>query len=231
MEEDASRAIVVGVDEAGRGSLVGEMIVAAFAVEEGKLETLKSMGVDDSKKLTPKARERLYWELSRHGRFVVVPVKPFEIDRRNLNELTVEAILKALKVLKRIISGSPVARIVIDKFGGAYKIGFRVRGLGYHAPVIVEEGADSKYVEVAAASIIAKYVRDARLSVLRRMYGVEGSGYPSDPRTVSWVLNAVKSGFRPPIIRYSWSTLKGTEVYVEKSRRGRRARTLDEFLG
>ncbi len=228
---DKSETVVVGVDEAGRGSLVGEMMVSAFAVEKDKLGLLRDLGVDDSKKLTPRVRERLYWELARIGYFVVIPVRPSEIDSRNLNELTAEAIVNALKILRGRIGHVAVERIVIDKFGGMHGIGFRIRRLGYHAPVIMEEGADAKYLEVAAASIIAKYVRDARIEVLRKMYGVEGSGYPSDPRTVSWVLKVVSSGSRPPIIRYSWSTLKGTEAYVKKGRAKLRTRTLDEFLG
>lgn len=228
---DESEAVVVGVDEAGRGSLVGEMIVSAFAVEKSKLSILRDLGVDDSKKLTPKTREKLYWELVKLGKFVVVPVKPHEIDERNLNELTADAVVSALKLLRSRLACASVERIVIDKFGGIHGIGFRIRRLGYHAPVIMEEGADAKYLEVAAASIIAKYIRDARIEVLRRMYGVEGSGYPSDPRTVSWVLKVINSGSRPPIIRYSWSTLKGTEAYVKKGRTKLRTRTLDEFLG
>lgn len=228
---DEHETVVVGVDEAGRGSLVGEMIVSAFAVEKSKLNTLRELGVDDSKKLTPKARERLYWELAKIGKFVVVPVKPHEIDERNLNELTADAVVRALRMLRNKLVQAPVERIVIDKFGGMHGIGFRIRRLGYHALVIMEEGADAKYLEVAAASIIAKYVRDARIEVLRRMYGVEGSGYPSDSRTVSWVFKVISSGSRPPIIRYSWSTLKGTDAYVKKGRAKLRTRTLDEFLG
>ncbi|GAB6148495.1 ribonuclease HII [Stetteria hydrogenophila] len=227
---------MIGVDEAGRGSLVGEMMVAAFAVEKEKLGLLERLGVNDSKKLTPRERERLYWELARIGKFVVVPVRPREIDERNLNELTGDAVVTGLGILKRRLQGRPVERIVIDKFGSSHGLELRVRRLGYHAPVILEEKADEKYLEVAAASIIAKRTRDVRISVLRKMYGVEGSGYPSDPRTVSWVLRVIESGHRPPVIRYSWSTLKGTEAYVRKGKmtsgkgRGGR-RTLDEFLG
>ncbi len=92
----------------------------------------------------------------------------------------------------------------------------------------MEPYADSKYPVVSAASIIAKVVRDRRIDVLRSLYGVEGSGYPADESTVRWVMDVIRRGERPPIIRYSWGTLKGTGAYVEKAKRARR--TLKDFM-
>lgn len=72
-----------------------------------------------------------------------------------------------------------------------------------------EEDADAKYIEVSAASIIAKYYRDSDVYGLKKLYGDYGSGYPTDPRTVSWIKEMYRSGINPPgIVRRTWKTLK-----------------------
>jgi len=78
---------VVGIDEAGRGSLVGELMIAAFAIEDSKEPLLKKMGVRDSKELSRGQREELYGELIKIGVFAVLPIPPKEIDSENINRL------------------------------------------------------------------------------------------------------------------------------------------------
>ena len=222
---------LLGADEAGRGSLVGEMIVAVAAVPRGLIPRLREMGVRDSKKLTPQARAQLYRELSGMIPFAVTPVRPAEIDSENLTILTEMAIASAVeRLLPRIGGPSGVARIVVDRYGRQLKLGILLRRLGYKGPLIVEEKADDRYVEVSAASIIAKHVRDARIRALSSLYGVRGSGYPSDERTVEWVLEVISRGERPPIIRYSWGTLEGTGLRVKKKPSSKPVVTLDDFF-
>ncbi len=220
----------IGIDEAGRGSLVGEMMVAAVAVPLCRIDELHELGVKDSKMLTPAKRRELYDILSRELVFAVVPVKPQDIDKENLTILTSTALAKSLRIIFRRIPIENTTRIVIDKFGSTPRIKITIRKLGYRKEIIIEEKADAKYVEVGAASIIAKHVRDTRLKVLRNMYGVEGSGYPSDPRTIEWLEKIIASGNVPPIIRYSWGTLKGTGLYVKKRKQKHSNITLDEFF-
>ena len=220
---------VVGVDEAGRGSLIGELMVAAFAIDEVKEPELVRAGVKDSKQLTRGQRERLYWQLVRMGVFSVLPISPGEIDSENVNRLEERRLWDLLKILFRRVGGpSEVRAIYIDRFGELKEIPARLRGVGYRGDLVVEPKADSTYPVVSAASIIAKVVRDWRLDVLKSMYGVRGSGYPADPETRTWVMEVIRSGRRPPIIRYSWSTLEGTEAYVRKVKRSRR--TLEDFM-
>ena len=220
---------VVGIDEAGRGSLVGELIVAAFAVPEGMEGELVRAGARDSKQLTPAQRERVYARITSMGVFAVWPVRPQEIDRENVNRLEERAAMVDLRIVGSRVGGlANVSVVQIDRFGELRELPGWLRSQGFSGRLVVEPGADAKYPAVSAASIVAKVVRDRRIEVLRRMYGLEGSGYPSDPRTVGWVRRVLASGARPPIIRYSWGTLRGTEFYVEKAKRPRR--TLEDFM-
>ena len=226
----AAECYTVGIDEAGRGSLVGEMIVAAIAVPMDRLEALREMGVRDSKALTPGRRASLYRELSTLP-FAAVPVRPWEIDSENLNVLTARAAATAFRAVARQLGGpGHVCRVVVDKFGSPSKLIAYLRREGYRGPVIAEEKADAKYPEVSAASIIAKHVRDSRIRVLRSMYGVEGSGYPSDPRTMRWLRRVLETGALPPVVRRSWDTLRGTPFYVDKKKGPSPGVTLEDFL-
>jgi ribonuclease HII len=220
---------VVGIDEAGRGSLVGELMMAAFAIEDSKEPLLKKMGVRDSKELSRGQREELYGELIKMGVFAVLPIPPKEIDSENINRLEERRAGDLLKIIFNRLKGPrAVKAIYIDKFDELKELPRRLRDLGYRGDLVVEPKADSKYAVVSAASIIAKVIRDRRLDVLRLMYGVRGSGYPADPETVSWVMEVLNKGLRPPIIRYSWSTLEGTEAFVKKVKRPRK--TLEDFM-
>ncbi|MCE4602229.1 MAG: ribonuclease HII [Desulfurococcales archaeon] len=216
----------VGVDEAGRGSLVGEMIVAGYAIPVNMLESLLDIGVRDSKDLTPASRRRLYRSLADIGVFSVYPVPPTRIDSRNLASLTEEAIYHVLHRITSRIGPKCVSRLVIDRYGTPRRITGEVARLGLRVRPVIQEKADARYPEVGAASIIAKHVRDARIEVIRRIYGIEGSGYPSDPRTVESVMRILGSGKKLPVLRYSWGTLRGTKFYKPKRRPG----SLEDFM-
>ncbi len=221
---------VIGFDEAGRGSLVGELIVAGLAVHDYDVERLRELGVRDSKQLSPSARQRLYKEIIRMGPFVTCPIRPSEIDHSNINYLEESAIAKIIEIMTKYIGLPPrhIKAIYIDKFGELKFLPKVLERLGFSGKLVDEPKADVNYPVVSAASIIAKVVRDARIAVLRSMYGVEGSGYPSDPRTVDWVMKTLRAGRRPPIIRYSWGTLRGTSAFVRKAKSP--GRTLEDFM-
>lgn len=216
--------LVMGVDEAGRGSVVGDMVVAGYLVREDEIDLLTSLGVRDSKELSPRARARLFRDLSAIGIPVAVSIPPSDIDRANINRLTVKAIVKLYNVAARIAysQGYVIKRVTIDGFGGRRSVIDSLRSVGFRGEVVVEEKADSNYPEVSAASIVAKHLRDTRIEVLRSLYGVEGSGYPSDPRTLEWIRGVLARGERVPVIRYSWATIERL--------RGR-PKSLYEFMG
>ena len=232
---------LIGVDEAGRGSVVGELVVAAFAVDIKKLRELEELGVRDSKKLTRDKRKIIFNKLWEIGRFSVKAIQPSSIDESNINELEAKAAAETIhNLLYNILdlkeNDMERVRIIIDKFGLYHVVVSEVAKVARGAEIRVEEKADSRYLEVSAASIVAKHLRDERIEVLRNMYGVRGSGYPSDPATLRWLeefLARHRHG-RVDFIRYSWGTIKrlGGPWIDKKGKQSRRVniRSLDEFL-
>ena len=221
---------IVGVDEAGRGSIIGEMFVAAFAVPSDDVVLLEEVGARDSKELSRASRAEVYRRLASVGRFSVVTAKPQEIDSYNLNKLTTRKVVEALSRLAKLLGGwCEILAIYVDKYGDSAGLRDSLRRRGYKGPIIVEEKADARYPVVGAASIVAKYLRDARIEALRRLYGFRGSGNPSDPETVEWLREVFARGEKPAIIRYSWDTVKKLGGPWMK-KQAATIRTLDEFM-
>ena len=87
---------ICGIDDAGRGSMIGPLVIAGISIKEKNLKNLKSIGVRDSKKLTPKTREILYKKILKIvDNYYVVRITPKTIDRsvskHNLNHLELES--------------------------------------------------------------------------------------------------------------------------------------------
>jgi ribonuclease HII len=205
-----SGSIVVGVDEAGRGPLIGPMVVASVAIEENLIEELSKIGVRDSKRLSRSARERLFEKILTISRVsLVITFSPRDLDARNINTLELEAIEKILDAFVKILGGCP--RIYIDLFTSQK----RISGLRSICPdIVAEHRADSRYAVVSAASIVAKVLRDWHVDSIRKALGDFGSGYPSDPRTREWILRTGGEELEMArmFIRHKWSTLERLRV-------------------
>jgi len=209
-----NQAILIGIDEAGRGPLVGDLVIGFVAGYRNDLRTLEERGVRDSKELTRDQREMLFIEICRYSIAVFVSyIPPYIVDRYRLNRLTAERIVYLLKLFSKFIPSENLAlEIFVDDVKGfkSYlekqaKIIFRNRLDSF----IMEEKADKKYPVVSAASIVAKYFRDRNIYCLKKLLGEIGSGYPSDPRTIEWIKEIHSIYSEPPsVIRRSWATLR-----------------------
>ena len=204
---------MAGVDEAGRGCAIGPLVVAGALFDEGSVDTLHSIGVRDSKKLTPRRRETLAEEIRdialRHSFFDLQPraidvVVNRGVIYRKLNYLEAMAMAKVIRDLSPGRAVVDPADVVVERFVGDIK---RVipRGIDVHSEV----RADSKFAVVGAASILAKVRRDAFIAELRELHGDMGSGYCSDPKTVAFLEGWFEShDVCPPFIRGSWATVR-----------------------
>jgi ribonuclease HII len=198
---------VLGIDEAGRGSVVGPLVVGGFLVQEHRLAELAPLGVRDSKLLTPAARERVYRRLPEVGRCCSIPLSPAQVDaavRRNeLNLLEARAFADLIRRTRPDLSYVDACDPVAARFGRT--VSALAGGIG---TVHAQHGADRSLPVVGAASIVAKVRRDRAVARLARSLQIDvGSGYPSDGRTVACVRTALSDRPIPaPWIRHSWKT-------------------------
>ncbi len=216
-------AEVLGIDEAGRGSLLGPLVVGGFATSSATARRLADIGVRDSKLLSPERREEVYRRLASLGRRLTVVLPPAMIDRHvrhgGLNALEARA-------FAQIVRRAGVPSVYADACDPiAERFGATVRRLsGVSARVVARHRADRTIPVVAAASIVAKVHRDRALARLRRQVGEGvGSGYPSDERTREFVRALLRDGAEPPgWVRRSWQTMESLKPRPA-------ARTLDTF--
>ncbi|BCU69018.1 ribonuclease HII [Stygiolobus caldivivus] len=206
--------ILLGIDEAGRGSIIGPMIVAGVIVEDHKADLLAKLGVKDSKKLTRRKREELFKLIAYYSvSVIVVKVLPQDIDRENLNELTYDSVIK---IIQLSLPYRP-SKITVDKVGKEERVIEFIKEIGSEANVV--HNADVLFPECSAASIVAKVIRDKVTDTLKEIYGDFGSGYPGDSKTISWIKSTYSRADKPPpIIRRSWKILQeiAPNYYISK---------------
>ncbi|MES3161520.1 MAG: ribonuclease HII [Halorubrum sp.] len=218
----------VGVDEAGKGPVLGPMVTAAVRAAPEHLPD----DVDDSKRVTPERRASIAAALRAHDAIdlAVTTVDPAEIDApdTDMNTLTVQGQARAVLGVVQ-----PDDRVVADagdtseaRFADRLRASLReppTDAVGSATPAAVDaaHGADETDPVVGAASIVAKVARDARMTAIDAAYpaydGV-GSGYPSDPTTREFLRAYVADhGDVPGHARRSWSTCADLLAAAEQS--------------
>lgn len=200
--------MIAGIDEAGRGPVIGPMVVCGVSVSEKKLRKIKSMGLKDSKLLTPKKREEFAVKIKEVCEYELVVVGPERIDSRandelNLNELEVECFSNILKALRPATAYVDACDVNAERFGINVK-----KGLDFEVEVISRHNADRDYPVVSAASILAKVHRDALIKEICDSVGENvGSGYSHDQVTIEFLKGYYKKNkCMPPFARKSWKT-------------------------
>ena len=195
-----------GVDEAGKGAVLGPMVVAAVGHIE---EEIAIPGVKDSKQLSPEKRDSLYGEILQGFATATRIIPATEIDRLR-KSMTMNTILARLHA-EVIVELSPdvayvdACDVIEERYGHAVS---NFLGEECRCRVVARHHADESVVLVSAASIVAKVVRDREIDILRGRYGEIGSGYPSDPLTIAYLAGEIERNGRPPdIARRSWKTV------------------------
>ena len=199
--------MICGVDEAGKGPVMGPMVVAAVSVENAKL--IEDKGFKDSKLLTPQRRNELFQLIKGNYRYAVEIIQPEEIDeyrRKNqLNLLNRKAFEKVIIKLNPNIAYVDAADVNEERFGREIKSNLTNDN---DTDVISMHKADSKIPIVAAASIIAKQTRENEIKKLKEKIGDFGSGYPSDERTIKFLKSYFHDNSKwPSGTRKSWKTI------------------------
>ena len=203
---------IAGIDEAGRGPLIGPLVVCGALFEQETLCDLNGLRVKDSKMLTPRRRTQLLEPITKlASKIELRSISASKIDRLreqkvNLNEIEVRAFVSIAQSLKPSLLYLDAADVKAQRFGIAVSERSGLSKLG--CKVVSEHKADSKYPVVSAASIIAKVERDKSIKRFHEKFGDFGSGYPSDPKTIKFVRGILsESGELPSIVRHSWESV------------------------
>ena len=205
--------LVAGVDEAGRGCVIGPLVIAGFLVKEENLPILAQLGVKDSKLLSPRKREALLVELMRIAeRNQIIKLKPKEIDiavksgrkLHKLNRLEAQSMARIINALEPNEAYVDAADVLEDRFKHHIQEDLTVK-----AKIISRHKADKIFPVVSAASIIAKVERDREIAALKATFGDFGSGYLTDKKTMvflkQWMQNHMEY---PDCVRKSWKPAK-----------------------
>ena len=201
--QDGNAVLVVGVDEAGRGCIIGPLVVAGVSVPEEKMPDLIALGVKDSKLLTAKKRDSLFDEIIQlKASIKTVKLAPVEIDKavecqrrlHKLNRLEPETMAQVIQAL------SP-NEVYVDAADVEKRFATHIREcLTIKTKIISRHKADLIYPIVSAASIIAKVERDREIETLRGVFGDFGSGYLHDPKTQGFNQGLAKNQQRLPSV-------------------------------
>ena len=198
---------ICGIDDAGRGSMLGPLVIAGILIDKKKLRKLSLLGVQDSKKLSPKKREDLFDKIKElSDDYFISRIYPKSIDasvkKHQLNNL------EAKHMAKVVVKLNPAISYVDSCDVNASRFGKEISMLSNHHKIKSYHHADSIFIVVSAASILAKVARDRSILKIKQKHNV-GSGYPSDSTTVKFVKQYfLDNGNMPNFVRKSWKPVQ-----------------------
>lgn len=210
--------LILGIDDAGRGPVIGPMILAGCLVTTEQEKELKKLGVRDSKDLTSKRREFLADKIRDLVETFETAISfPEEIDSTSNNgvNLNILEAIKTAEIINKINKGFTKIKVIVDcpsvsilKWTDILKT--KIDDLS-NLEVVCEHKADKNHISVSAASIIAKSLREKEMDKLREKFGSEiGSGYCSDPLTIRFLEKYSNKHKDDGIFRKTWDTWKTT---------------------
>ena len=217
------RRMICGVDEAGRGPVIGPLVVCGVAV--GNDSHLRELGVRDSKSITRKRRDELAPRIFEVASVEILELPAEEIDsmrsRMTMNEIEAVLFARIVDKLSPEVAYLDAADASEERFSRLV-----LSCLTCGARTVSRHKADEEFPVVSAASIIAKVTRDRRLEVIQEELGEPiGSGYTSDPLTRSFIQSWLeRERTLPPHVRRSWETSQKLMTMNE-------IRRLDSFEG
>jgi len=203
--------LIVGVDEAGRGCIMGPMVIGFAAIEQSDEQRLRKIGVRDSKKLTAQKRDGLFPQVNRMCKCRHAEISAHELtllmDKYSLNEI------EAIKIAEMINTANyPKGTLIYVDSPDNIPSNFTKRIEKYlrnRYKIISQNKAEDFHPIVAAASIIAKVTRDERIERIKKELGYDfNSGYTSDEATIKFVQAHMNDAKVQKYLRHKWGTLE-----------------------
>ncbi|KAJ0183274.1 hypothetical protein K1T71_001250 [Dendrolimus kikuchii] len=215
---------MIGVDEAGRGPVLGPMVYGVAYCPLSQANVLQNLGCADSKALTEIKRDEIFSNMLTEDNafknvgWIADIISPNYISnsmykraKHSLNEVSMNSAISLIK--KAAEDGANIAEVYVDTVGPPEKYQAKLSEIFPNYKITVAKKADSIYPIVSAASIVAKVTRDHALKVWQFLEGLEmdhtefGSGYPGDPLTKKFIREQIDNVFGYPLlVRFSWST-------------------------
>ncbi|MGZ5546997.1 MAG: ribonuclease HII [Nitrososphaeraceae archaeon] len=211
--------LICGIDEAGRGSVLGPLVIAGINIKNSDIKKLEEIGVRDSKVLTRKKRGFLFDKILDISEFVCI----YKIDcktidenvyQRKLNKLEGGIMSTIIKYLEADVAYVDSCDVNINRYTNYLKSNLDLKN---NTSVIAMHKADRINPAVSAASIIAKVTRDREIQILEENFQNIGSGYPSDKKTMYFIHNWIKEYKEfPNFVRKSWKPVR--EIICKQSK-------------
>ena len=211
--------LICGIDEAGRGSVIGPLVIAGINIKNSDIKKLEEIGVRDSKALTRKKRIFLFDKILNISEFICI----YKIDcktidenvyQRHLNKLEGGIMSRIIKYLAADIAYVDSCDVNITKYTSYLKSNLDFKN---NTSIIAMHKADRINPAVSAASIIAKVTRDREIQILEESFQNIGSGYPSDKKTMCFINNWIKEYKElPDFVRKSWRPIR--EITCKQSK-------------
>jgi len=212
----------LGIDEAGRGPVLGPMVYSLFVCKSDDASKLTELKVADSKTLTEETRENIFAKLSNDLSFgyLIDVISPERIStsmlsrvKISLNEISHNSAIAMIRFC--LEAGLVIDHVFIDTVGLPEKYELKLKGIFPSVEITVSKKADSLFPVVSAASICAKVARDRAIKGWAFKENISlpekgtGSGYPGDPMTKSFLRFCLDPVFGyPSMVRFSWETAK-----------------------
>ncbi|MEM0333577.1 MAG: ribonuclease HII [Candidatus Aenigmatarchaeota archaeon] len=226
--------IIAGIDEAGRGAVIGPMVIAGVAIDSKQQKKLKEIGVKDSKELTPQKREKLYKEIEKLAKNIIVIKVPACIinnyQSKNVNLDQIEA-MKMANIIK-IIEADKIYVDSIEQNSNKFEKMIKSY-LEKDYNLVVKNYLDENIPVVSAASIVAKVERDKEINDIKKEVNFDfGVGYSHDERTIKFIEHILLNENSPPrYLRLKWETVKDVAKKLIEENKKIKPWVLKEVLG
>lgn len=209
-----SSKILLGIDEAGRGPVIGPMVICGVIIKEEDLPKLVQIGVKDSKLLSSQRREKLKNLIEEIVlKWKIIKISALEIDKFGINYLELKNTAELINEFSPHIAFVDCPTCWCNSY--CRKLKTLIKNSG--TKIVAENFADRNYPVVSAASILAKVTRDKEIEKISSVYGDVGSGYASDARTIDFLKKCLQADQDlPDFVRKRWKTVERVISSVKK---------------
>jgi len=240
-EEKNNKELIIGIDDAGRGPVIGPMVLAGVLVRKEVETELRRAGIKDSKLLTAKTRDELVKTIKEMILdFHYQIITPAEIDTGfgmgvNLNEVEAIAAANIVNHLCKNLNEEQKKNLVIvidcpsnNPSSWLNTLMKYIKKENQTIRIRAEHKADFHYPSVSAASIIAKTTRDGEIEKIKEQIGLDfGSGYPADPTTKEFLAKHSQEFKKERIFRESWATWQTATGKLEENKKSKQSKLFE----